>query len=310
MATNRELKVAAAQVLTDLNVAENARKIEQAVRAAASQRCDVVLFHEGALSGYPPKESIAKLNFASIARAERRIAHLAGRLRIAVLLGTARREDGKRFNDLLVIDEKGRMLGRYSKTWRAGEPWYAPGTGPVIFTVAGVQATAIICHDLRYPELVRLGVAAGARIVFIANNEGGLTSERKLTGYRAMQISRGTENMVFAVMCNAPADPKNVNRYGSSHGNSMIVDPLGNVLDEAGWFEERLVTATINLREADASTIRRVIGESSEHQQAYGMTCEHPAIREWMRAGLKLVTRLNGDNAKTPRRRGAKKKTK
>ena len=90
----------------------------------------------------------------------------------------------------LVIDEKGVSLGRYTKTWRAGEHWYEAGEGPVVFRIAGVDATVIICHDLRYPELARLGVAAGAQIVFIANNESGLTSEQKLLGYRSMQISR------------------------------------------------------------------------------------------------------------------------
>ena len=42
----------------------------------------------------------------------------------------------------------------------------------------------------------RLAVAAGARIVFMPNNEGGLPAEDKLEGYRAMQVSRATENMV------------------------------------------------------------------------------------------------------------------
>ena len=44
----------------------------------------------------------------------------------------------------------------------------------------------------------------GARIVFMPNNEGGLPAEDKLEGYRAIQVSRATENMVYGVMCNAP----------------------------------------------------------------------------------------------------------
>ena len=99
-------------------------------------------------------------------------------------------------NDVLVINERGEALGRYSKTWRAGEPHYSAGSGPVVFEVQGVKATVLICHDLRYPEFIRLAVAAGARIVFMPNNEGGLPAEDKLEGYRAMQVSRATENMV------------------------------------------------------------------------------------------------------------------
>ena len=69
-----------------------------------------------------------------------------------------------------------------------------------------------------------------------------------MLGYRSMQISRATENMVYVVMCNAAAEVDDMKRAGTSHGNSKIVDPLGNVLDEAGSFEERLVTADLDLQ--------------------------------------------------------------
>ena len=200
--------------------------------------------------------------------------------------------------DLLIIDETGTVVGRYAKTWRANEPWYVAGTGPVIFTVAGVDATCIICHDLRYPELVRLGVAAGARIVFIANNEAGLDREDKQLGYRSMQIARATESMVFAVMANAPADARRFGRPNSSHGNSKIIDPLGNVLDEAGWFEERLVTAAIDLTAADGSPPRRVLGELESSWGRYDQVPEQPALARWMREGVKLVTRLGPERKK------------
>ena len=156
---------------------------------------------------------------------------------------------------MLIINENGKVLGRYEKSWRAGEPHYEAGSGPVIFTVAGVEATVIICHDLRYPALTRLGVAAGAQIVFIANNESGITSEHKLLGYRSMQISRATENLVYSVMANAPADPENVRRGNCSHGNSKIVDEMGNIIDEAGVFEERLVTGVLDLEKASRSPV-------------------------------------------------------
>ena len=160
----------------------------------------------------------------------------------------------------------------------------------------GVEATAIICHDLRYPELVRLGVAAGAQIVFIANNESGIASENKLLGYRSMQISRATENKVYAVMSNSPADPHNVYRGNSSHGNSNIVDPLGNIIDEAGVFEERLVVGIIDLEEASRSPVSRTMGENEHLQNMYGVQSENELYTEWILKGLKLVRRLNGED--------------
>ncbi|MCK4276675.1 MAG: carbon-nitrogen hydrolase family protein, partial [Phycisphaerae bacterium] len=196
--SKRRIMVAAAQILTGADIATNAKKIAAFLRRAAADKCRIVLFHEGCLTGYPAEESIGRIDLREIARAERRICRLAGRLGIAVLLGSVSEAGGELYNDVMIVNEAGRCLGRYAKTWRAGEPWYAPGPGPVVFKVAGVLATVIICHDLRYPELVRLPVAAGAQIVFIANNESGIECENKLSGYRAMQIARGTENYVFS----------------------------------------------------------------------------------------------------------------
>jgi len=287
------LTVAAAQISTDRDVAANAAKIADRMREAHAAGCQALLFHEGCLTGYPDREAAAALDLDQVAAAEAEIRTLAAELGLAVLVGTTGRRAGQLFNDLLIIDEAGRVLGRYAKTWRAGEPWYGAGTGPVVFTVCGVQATAIICHDLRYPELTRLGVAAGARIVFIANNESGLTAENKLLGYRSMQISRATENMCYAVMANAPADAAHMTRSNSSHGNSMIVDVLGDVLDQAGCFEERLVTARLDMSKATGEPARRTRGQGNS-QATYGVACEHPAYAEWIEAGLKLVRRLDG----------------
>ncbi len=290
------IKVAAAQLLTDYNVQNNLRKIKNSINEAHNQGCEVILFHEGCLSGYPNGKAIGDIDFGAVRDAEKQIRDLAGQLGIAVLIGSTSKEEQTYHNYVLVIDEKGKVLGRYEKTWRAGEPHYVAGTGPVIFTIAGVEATVIICHDLRYPVLTRLGVAAGAQIVFIANNESGITSENKLLGYRSMQISRATENLVYSVMSNAPADPENVKRDNCSHGNSKIVDPMGNVLDEAGVFEERLVTATLDLKKATRSPVTRTLGTSEDIKKQYGVWIEHPAYTEWLKQGLTLVKRLDGSS--------------
>ena len=290
------LLVAAAQIDTNSDLPANLSKIETRIREAAAAGVQILLFHEGCLTGYPDDERVQTLDFDWIAQAESTIQRLAQELVIAVLVGTTSRRDKQVFNDLLIIDADGRRLGRYAKTWRAGEPWFTAGSSPVIFNVCGVEATAIICHDLRYPELTRLGVAAGARIIFIANNESGLTSEYKLLGYRSMQISRATENLAYAVMANAPADAKDMDRSNASHGNSMIVDLWGDVLDEAGSFEERLVVARLDLSKGTGGPARRTLGKDGG-AELYGTDCEHPAYAQWIRSGLKLVRRLDGGSS-------------
>jgi len=293
--SHASLRVAASQLLTVTGeLDQNKYKIMKSMREAKANGCQVVLFHEGCLTGYPEAKQLEAIDFAEVRAAEQQIRSLAEELGIAVLLGSTGEANGKHFNYVLVIDELGRVLGQYNKTWRAGEPFYCAGEGPVIFKVAGVEATVIICHDLRYPELTRLAVTAGAKIVFIANNESGITAEHKLLGYRSMQISRATENLVYSVMSNCPADREDVARRNCSHGNSKIVDPLGNVIDEAGVFEERLVVADLKMKTATGDTALRTVGQSKGAANLYKTDFENKAYADWVKSGLNLVRRLDG----------------
>lgn len=294
--SNKMVKVAAAQILTDDDIDSNEKKITQSIIEAAKIGCEIIVFHEGCLTNYPVGEATKNLDYAKVRAAEKRILSLSKKHNIAILLGSSSKENGKYFNHVIVVDEKGKILGRYNKTWRAGDKPYEPGEGPVVFTVAGIESTVIICHDLRYPGLTRLGVAAGAQIVFIANNESGVMAKNKLLGYRSMQISRATENKVFSVMANAPADPQDVDRYNCSHGNSLIADPLGNVLDEAGSYEERLVIAELNIDDAGRSPVTRTMGTNKRLNEYYGVEYENLEYKNWILSGLKLVRRLDGSD--------------
>lgn len=292
----KTVKVAAAQILTTDDIDGNEKKITDAIIKAAGIGCEIIIFHEGCLTNYPVKEAAINLDYEKVRAAEKRILSLSKKYHIAILLGSSSKENGKYFNHVVIANEKGKILGRYVKTWRAGDKPYEAGTGPVIFTVAGVESTVIICHDLRYPSLARLGVAAGAQIVFISNNESGVTKQNKLLGYRSMQISRATENKVYSVMSNSPADPNDVERYNNSHGNSSVVDPLGNILDEAGSYEERLVVGTLNLEEAHRSPVLRTMGANEEINEYYGVEYENLEYKNWILSGLKMVKRLDGND--------------
>ena len=178
---------------------------------------------------------------------------------------------------LLVIDRGGQVRGRYAKTHLA-EQWPAPGRHLPIYEAAGAKSCFIICHDVRYPELVRLPAVAGAQICYFCSNESGLLHEYKLSAYRAMPIARATENGIFCVMTNAPSNADDLRSPSQSHGNSKIIHPDGSVLNEAGFFEEALVTQTIDL---DAAT--RSIAERSVNDET--------VLKEWMREGARLVGR-------------------
>lgn len=245
------------------------------IREAAAQGVDVVLFPETCICGYVlHREHYDAIGRAAVEEAEARVIEASRQLAISVILGTVTWEGETLFNSLLVIDKGGIVRGRYSKVFLA-EPWPAGGQQLPVYEVAGVPSCFIICHDVRYPELVRLPAMAGAQVCYYSSHESGLREEYKLSAYHAMPVSRATENGIFLVMANAAANRVDLS---GSHGNSKIVHPDGNVLEEAGYFDERLVIQRIAINDAHRVIARRCMDDDTP-------------LREWFREGLDLVSR-------------------
>lgn len=266
------LRVAACQILTYPDVEKSTKKVLNWIETAAKNSVDVIAFPEACLCGYAGNEYWKTAKPADFEKAEGIVIEASKRLNIAVVLGTVHWESNKIYNDLLVIDKGGLVRGRYSKTHLA-ESWPVPGKILPVYKIAGVKSCFIICHDVRYPELVRLPAVAGAQICYFCSHESGLKHEHKLSAYRAMPIARATENSIFCVMTNAPAEPQTLR---GSHGNSKIIHPDGNVLVEAGYFQERLVTA--NIKVSDAS--RRIASRAAE---------DNTILKQWLNKGIELV---------------------
>ncbi len=273
-----ELKVASCQILTYPDIEKSAEKVLTWIDRAKLENADVVTFPEACLCGYQiDQEYWDNAEPETFLRAEERVIECSRNLNIAVILGTAHWHEGRLFNSLLVIDKGGVVRGRYAKTHLA-EKWPVPGTHIPVYSVAGVESCFIICHDIRYPELVRLPVLAGAQVCYFCSNEAGFSKEFKLSAYNAMPISRATENSIFLVMANVPGNLNDVKSPSQSHGNSKIVHPDGYVLAEANHFDERLVIATIDLNEANRKMALRSVNDEN-------------VLKDWMIEGVELIER-------------------
>ena len=100
------------------------------------------------------------------------------------------------------------------------------------------------CYDLRFPELARRLVDAGAEVLVVP--AAWLPGERKVEHWRTLLAARAIENTCFVVGAAQP-EP----RYS---GHSVVVGPLGEVLAEAGGAE---ATLDVVLERADLETARR-----------------------------------------------------
>lgn len=268
-------RIAACQILIRPSE-DHVAKIIDWVGRAAKEKIHAVAFPEACLPGYEKRpDYLHDMPPEGLWDQEKLIVKAAKRNKIAVVLGSAHWEGGELKNSILVIDIDGTVRGRYSKTHLA-EQWSTPGKTLPIYTVAGMKSCFIVCHDARYPELVRLPAVRGAQICWHCTNGSGLTSEYKFSMSRALPIARAAENDIFVVSVNSPADPKDIMGKHQSTGNSMIIHPDGNVLAEAMHFEERLVIADIDTRDA-------------KRQWALRARNDETILRDWMREGAALV---------------------
>lgn len=242
------MRVAAGQMKFAPTVSGNLAKLEAALAEAARRKADAVLFPECATTGY--NRDFARLAWTEVRAALERVGELAARHRINVLLGSPVLRRRRWQNCLVVFDRRGRVVHCYAKcqlTARDRE-FFTPGDSVALFQLDGVPCTAIICHERRYPELVRLGVMAGARIVFHPN--AGLdtlaVSRRKRSGRDGIAV-RAFENAVFYIFANS-VGPQGDGLW--SAGDSKIVAPDSRVLALADNRSAQVIVADLDLAQA------------------------------------------------------------
>lgn len=252
-ASPKTLRVAAVQMRSSDDLADNVARIRSSLRECAAQGVRVAVFPECALSGYSANV-ITNLSAAQITQAEQQVAAACRESAIYAIVGMPYRDGAKLFNSAAVVSPEGKVIERYHKNQLA-EHWPTPGDHLSVFKIDGVACSLIICHDERYPELVRLPVLAGARVVFYLSHESGLRQEHKLNPYRAQIQARAVENTVHVVHANAPANPDAT----GSHGQSRIVAPDGYIAQEASIFAEEVIVRTLDPSKATRANALRSV---------------------------------------------------
>lgn len=253
------LRVAAVQMAFAPTIGGNLQKIRAAVAEAAHRRADAVLFPECAVTGYA-------YDFRSLRPGELRDAltavfELARYYRVNLLFGTPLFAGRKLYNALVVVDREGNPVHAYAKCQLTDldRKFFTPGDGVALFKIDGVSATAIVCHERRYPELVRLAVMAGARILFHPNaGLDTLAVSKTKRGGRDGVDARAFENAIYYVFANS-VGPQGGGRW--SAGDSKIVAPDRTRLALADNATESVIVADLDLSKATG----KYAVESLEH---------------------------------------------
>jgi deaminated glutathione amidase len=142
------------------------------------------------------------------------------------------------FNTLLA---RGGVSAHYRKVhlydsfgYRESDRLTAGPIDPLVVDLDGWRVGLMTCYDLRFPEFARALVDRGAEVLAVP--AAWVAGPRKVDHWRTLVRARAIENTMFVVAAAQPGP-----RYT---GHSMVVDPLGDVLVEAGEDAE-VVTAVL-----------------------------------------------------------------
>ncbi|SCY24917.1 carbon-nitrogen hydrolase family protein [Thiohalorhabdus denitrificans] len=136
----------------------------------------------------------------------------------------------------LLVDDRGEIRARYDKIHlfdvqlEGGEGYresatIAPGDRPVVADTPCGPVGLAVCYDLRFPELFRALVDAGAEWLAVP---AAFTRTTGAAHWEVLVRARAIEEQVTVVA----ADQGGVHPGGrETYGHSMVVDPWGAVLD-------------------------------------------------------------------------------
>ena len=261
-----QIRIAAAQlnlVVGDLD--GNAARIVNALERAERDECDLVVFPELAITGYPPEDLVLRPAF---------VAHGAGVLNkvaartgnaLAIIGFTERTErtdaESPALANSVALCTQGRVVGVYRKQELPNYSvfdearYFVPGSddGPLV-SLRGIRVAVSICEDIwTTAGPVLRQAAAGADLVVNVN----------ASPYYAGRLALRTEMLVERTTT-AGVPVLSVNLVGGQDelvfdGGSMLVDATGTVVARARQFDEDLMIFDVDIpRRAVASSLPEI----------------------------------------------------
>jgi beta-ureidopropionase len=251
-------KAGVAQFAGSRSWEENIVAVRRLAAKAAEAGVNLLCFHELANTIYVPfTEDLALFALAepekggSVAAASE-----IARQHEMVLVYPFFEKDGERYyNSAIVFGPRGEKLTKYRKHTvpssrvqfkDATERFYF-GQGdlgfPVVSTPFGVRLGLIICYDRNLPEPARCAALNGAELLFIPVT----TTKRAHSRWELLLRARAVENVMFVAAANRVGKDKGGAPEAFYFGESLIVNPRGEIIGHGSSSEEELVVAEVDL---------------------------------------------------------------
>lgn len=272
----RTLKVAVAQFEPkDGDKAYNLSVIERLAAQAKQQGAEVISFHELSITAYTFLQNLSREELSELAEevpngpSTLQLMELSRKYDIPILAGLVEKEGGKFYNTYVCV-EGDRMLAKYRKIHPFISPYLASGTEYVVFELKGWTCGILICYDNNVIENVRATSLMGAELIFAPHVTMCTPSSMPGRGYVADALwqNRHTDPVPLRMEFDGPKGMRWLMRwlparafdngvyyaftnpigYDGEHlknGNSLILDPYGELVTEIKSFEDTIAVATI-----------------------------------------------------------------
>ena len=240
------MRIGLAQLNTRVGAIESnsASVVETAARARDELGCDLILFPEMTLCGYPPEDLLLHSGLRS--RAEKAFARVRENATgIAVYLGYPEYENDVIYNSGALIAE-GAILANHRKRILPNyavfdeKRYFEPGDSATVAEVGGYRCGLLICEDVWEPMPARAAVEAGAELILVINGSPyHMHQQRTREGILA---ARARENRVPLIYLNMIGGQDEL----VFDGNSFAVDREGAIVFRAPAFDEGLYVVEID----------------------------------------------------------------
>jgi NAD+ synthase (glutamine-hydrolysing) len=259
------------------DIAGNIRLIKAWIKEARKASADLVAFPELAVTGYPPEDLLLKPGFVEdnrhaldeIARDCSGIVAIVGYVGQGAMVreksgppSVVSADRHELYNAAAIIAER-RLVATYSKwllpnygVFDEGR-YFHPGRRLSLVSLCGVTIAVNICEDIWFPDgPTRAQAAAGADIIVNINASPFHIGKSRFR--EQMLVTRARENGVIVTHTNTVGGQDEL----VFDGNSVVVDPAGEVVARGKAFQEDLVVAELNV---DAVTRARIARGRKKH---------------------------------------------
>ncbi len=300
----QDIRVAVAQFeARDADTDHNLERVRELASRAAAGGAHLVCFHECCLCGYTFLQNLQPEELRDLAEPVpgghscRSLAEIAAQLKIGVGAGLVERcDDGCLRNTYAVFSPDG-FVAKHSKLHPFVNNHLVPGDSFTTFELFGWSFGILICYDNNLIENVRCTTLLGADVVLMPHVTGGVDSPMPGRGIIPLEAwenrerdpvtcrmefngpkgrgwlmhwlpSRAFENGIYALFANAVG----VDDDTVKPGNSMIIDPFGEIMAECHTLGDDLADAVLTQSKIELSGGRRYI--RARRPELYGKLVE------------------------------------